>query len=79
MRLYTRKYTLMCAHYLSRKGSAWTFQIRLPVDLAGDSTLSSIRIPIGSMSALAARKRALLMASAAQIAFGSIRKMDENT
>lgn len=79
MRLYTRKYTLMCAHYLSRKGSAWTFQIRLPVDLAGDSTLSAIRIPIGSMSALAARKRALLMASAAQIAFGSIRKMDENT
>lgn len=65
----------MCARYLSRKGPTWSFQIRLPLDLRPDSTLSRIRIPLGAMTALEARKQALLMASAAQIAFGRVRNM----
>lgn len=67
----------MCANYLARKGSAWTFQIRLPADLSKDSTLSTIRIPIGAMSAILARKQALLLAGAAQVAFARVRGMDQ--
>lgn len=75
--MYSRKYALMCAYYLARKGSAWTFQIRLPADLSKDSTLSIIRIPIGAMTAIQARKHALLMAGAAQLAFARVRTMDD--
>lgn len=67
----------MCAQYLVRKGSAWTFQIRIPVDLVADSTLSRIRIPIGAMSAILARKQAMLLAAVAQVAFARVRALDK--
>jgi hypothetical protein len=66
----------MCARYLTQKGSGWLFQIRVPKDL--DSTLASIRLSIGSMPAIPARQRAVLLAGGALAVFQSVRKMNDS-
>jgi hypothetical protein len=66
----------MCARYLVPKGSGWIFQIRVPRDL--DSTLATIRLSIGSMPAIPARQRAVLLAAGAQAVFQSVRKMNDS-
>ncbi len=65
----------MPPRYLSQKSSGWQFQIRVPTFLIRDSSLAPIRVTLGALGALEARRRAAILAGAAQVAFMRVKQM----
>jgi hypothetical protein len=60
---------MRCPTYLTRRGDAWTFQIRLPRALAANSSLANIRASFGVIPQRRALRMAGILAAAARLAF----------
>ena len=60
--------------YLTKHGQSWVFQRRLPKALDPDSSLAAIRVRLGEVPLREARRLALLLAAASQLAFERLRR-----